>query len=522
MSSAYMNLALPIPASARVAKAVRTSSRLHNVVPRAFGKSASTRALKGRLFVTASTSTVENQTKVDEAFEMMSMWGPSMWGTPGISRDELIAALRDTTLTEKGIMEVLSIMDEDNSGLIDKEEFQAFFDRAPDAGDFNWTSTGTEESQKAYMEVLNGVFPGSASQTDFVASMTNILGGRGFTRDNSIQMISLCRDEITRDLIEQLDGLWGQSFNISSLAGLIFCGCTSFKAAMSHAPEVLPGTNEKFVFTVAPHIAIDEKGNIGAVKRVGIAATSSACGALIAFTNEAKGGKCSFGVDMTDVEMSLLRQSLASNMNLASMSGTNLETVTKTAAKVIQKQLEETLAIVIPPGSNKDYAVCVGVQIHGPANKGYFQCVDMYDVTNDEKTDLMPVYRDVLESRQQKSGSFIWAQNQISKFANEQLLASAQKVIANNELSRLQFLVEKGLPLRAKNKATGASLMHLACSSGALPIVKFLALKDSKLKDTTDIEGATPLQVAIENDHDDIVEFLLSIGSRYVSMKVKR
>lgn len=59
-----------------------------------------------------------------------------------------------------------------------------------------------------------------------------MLEHRDFTPENSIHMISLCRDEITRDLVEELDSLWGQSFNISSLAGLVLCGCTSFKAAM--------------------------------------------------------------------------------------------------------------------------------------------------------------------------------------------------------------------------------------------------------------------------------------------------
>jgi len=461
---------------------------------------------------------VTRDTRIEEAFEMMSMRG-----TEEMARDELVTALRNTSLSEGGIVEILARMDEDSSGFVDKEEFKHFFDSIPDSSTREWsTSLGvSEEKVQAYMTLLNKVFPGSASQTDFVASMTNVLSKRDFTRDNAIQMISLCRDEITRDLVEELDSLWGQSFNISSLAGMIFCGCTSFRAAMSHAPEVAVGDSQKFVFTVAPHVAVDENGNIGAVKRIGISATSSACGALIAFNNEALSGSCNFFVDNVDVEMSLLRQSLGSHMSLSSMSAVDLVDVTNAASEVIQAQLEKTLAIVIPPGSSKDYAVCVGVQIHGPENQGYFQCTDMYDVTDDVKTDLMPAYKETLAGRQSKMGSFLWAQDEINAYGTETLLKSAKEAIKSSDLGRFQFLVEKGLPLCAKN-AQGASLMHLACAAGALPIVKYLVLKESTLKDAVDNDGATPLQMAIEAGEDDVVEFLVSIGCMYITYRSKK
>ena len=130
---------------------------------------------------------------------------------------------------------MLSKMDEDRSGFVDPEEFEHFFfNDVLVERPYNWTlkdSFGLEK-QRSYMKTLNTVFPGSDSQENFVASMTKTLASRDFNRDNAIQLISLCRDEITRDLVEELDSLWGQSFNISSLAGLVFCGCTSFGAAM--------------------------------------------------------------------------------------------------------------------------------------------------------------------------------------------------------------------------------------------------------------------------------------------------
>merc|ERR1712046_378702 len=103
-------------------------------------------------------------------------------------------------------------------------------------------------------------------------------------------MVSLCRDEITNDLLEELDSLWGQSFNIGSLGGMVFCGSTTFTNAMSHVPAPIDGGREKFLFTVAPHIGIDEDGNIGVVERAG-RGSSVASEALSTFLNELRAEK---------------------------------------------------------------------------------------------------------------------------------------------------------------------------------------------------------------------------------------
>ena len=77
---------------------------------------------------------------------------------------------------------------------------------------------------------------------------TRVLAKHGFNPENSINLISTCRDEVCRPFTEQVDRVWGNSFNISSLAGFCFCGRTGFKAAMAHAP-VVDGI-ERYVFWV--------------------------------------------------------------------------------------------------------------------------------------------------------------------------------------------------------------------------------------------------------------------------------
>ena len=45
------------------------------------------------------------------------------------------------------------------------------------------------------------------------------LCSNGFTGNNSLALISMCRDEITRPFVDAADQLWGNSFSIASLAG---------------------------------------------------------------------------------------------------------------------------------------------------------------------------------------------------------------------------------------------------------------------------------------------------------------
>ena len=104
--------------------------------------------------------------------------------------------------------------------------------------------------------------------------------------------MSQCRDEITRPFVDAADQLWGHSFSISSLAGMVMCGKTGFAAGLSHAPQEGLGEDglEKYVFLVGPHIGICGDGEIGAVKREGRGPLSNACGAIMAFQGELIGG----------------------------------------------------------------------------------------------------------------------------------------------------------------------------------------------------------------------------------------
>eukprot|EP00961_Rhodomonas_salina_P002487 34661-Rhodomonas_salina.1 len=80
---------------------------------------------------------------------------------------------------------------------------------------------------------------------------------------------------------------------------MVFCGRTGFKAAMAHAPMV--DGKEKYIFWVAPHIALPIHGETGTVYRPGREKPSTACGALLAVLGEMKANKINMHLDPSDL-----------------------------------------------------------------------------------------------------------------------------------------------------------------------------------------------------------------------------
>jgi hypothetical protein len=138
------------------------------------------------------------------------------------------------------------------------------------------------------------LFPGAIPEDKFIESMSRVVMGKGFNPKTSINMVSTCRDEICRPFVEELDSLWGESFNIASLGGFVFCGKTGFGAGMAHSPQ--KDGKERYVFWVAPHVAFGTDGPVGQIWRSGRDQISSACGALIALNGQIESAKLNVGL----------------------------------------------------------------------------------------------------------------------------------------------------------------------------------------------------------------------------------
>ncbi len=209
--------------------------------------------------------------------------------------------------------------------------------------------------------MLSKLFGNYYTETDFVEKTYAELSKFGFSADNAIVCVGVCRDEITQPLIALIREKWGEAFNLSSLAGMFFARRTGLTAAMHHSPNI--DGKERYVFYSLPHIAIDADGRIGVYKRVGREEESTACGALVAFQKELSEGKLNLSMDDIDIEQNLLKIRLLREIPYGYVP--DLLELTKITQKVVQKDMEYTLNTIVDKRKS-DYAMLTGIQLNGP------------------------------------------------------------------------------------------------------------------------------------------------------------
>ncbi len=234
----------------------------------------------------------------------------------------------------------------------------------------------------AFEEILSKYFPVFFTEVDFVKKTYNALKKFGFTDENSIASVCVCRDEISQSVRSIIKHVWGEAFNLSSLAGMFTAGKTGLKAATHHAPRV--DGRERYVYYVIPHIAINEEGKTGFCKRKGIKEESSACGALCLFLDELRKGKLHITIDEEDIEESLLKRRLLTEIPYGQIP--DLIEITRITRKVIQSDLEHAIEKVVDT-KKSDYALITGIQIHGP-DGNYISPAESYAVINGKKQEI--------------------------------------------------------------------------------------------------------------------------------------
>jgi hypothetical protein len=233
-----------------------------------------------------------------------------------------------------------------------------------------------------FKQKLNETFPEAMPEMEFVEKTHNALSSKGFTTDNAIACVGVCRDEITQSLIYIIKKIWGEAFNFSSLAGMLFLGKTGFSAAEHHAPN--EDGKERYIYYALPHIAIDENGKIGLCTRSHRKGKSGACGALQGFQKEMSEGKLMLGLDYDDVEQSLIKMKLLQEIQYGQVP--DLLELTKITLEVIQNDLKKLIGMTVDTSRN-DYAAFTGIQIHGPKNN-YVWPASSYAVIDGAKKEI--------------------------------------------------------------------------------------------------------------------------------------
>ncbi|GJL55617.1 MAG: low-co2 inducible protein lcib [Nitrospirales bacterium] len=241
-----------------------------------------------------------------------------------------------------------------------------------------------------FEETVETHFPGAMRSSDYIQRTSEALHGYGFHATNAIVCASVCRDELTRNLIEEIEKAWTHVFDFSSLAGMLYLGKTGFKTASHHSPN--EDGEERVVYFAFPHISIDAEGVIGNCYRSGRKDVSHACGALFGLQKELANGSITLDFDSDDIELSLLKQRMLKKIRYGEVP--DLVTLTKIAHSAIREDLERMIYLTV----NNDpvsYAVFTGVQIHGPDNQTWIWTDTPYVVVKDDlekltKLNVMP------------------------------------------------------------------------------------------------------------------------------------
>ncbi len=232
----------------------------------------------------------------------------------------------------------------------------------------------------SFEDTLANHFPNSLTSVEFVRQSYNALRSCGFEASNAIACVSVCRDELTRPLVDDIQKTWGEAFNFSSLAGMLFLGKTGFLAAHHHAPN--EEGLERHVYFALPHIGLDSNGEIGPCYRSGRKEPSDACGALVAFRKELLSRSLRMDLDPDDLEHSLLKQRLFRQLEYGEVP--DLVSITKMAYAAILEELERMIGLTVDP-TRCDYGVLTGIQIHGPERRDFVWPRTMYAVVEGKR-----------------------------------------------------------------------------------------------------------------------------------------
>eukprot|EP00899_Mesostigma_viride_P027252 jgi/Mesvir1/7711/Mv11663-RA.13 len=226
-----------------------------------------------------------------------------------------------------------------------------------------------EEALADRTAVVGKYYPGATNLEDFISRAEVALFENGFVGENTIACLNVCRDEVCEPMREAVEDVFGSSFMVNGLGGMLTCGVTGVKAGISHSPVL--GGRERYVFFSFPHIAIDSSGKVGAIHRPGRGQESTACGAMIGALGTIKANgvepECKVkGVhEPHDCEFSICRARMARTLKAKGMNPADVDLVKFTAAaeERITHDLEDLIMDAVDT-SKADYAVITGIQIH--------------------------------------------------------------------------------------------------------------------------------------------------------------
>lgn len=135
---------------------------------------------------------------------------------------------------------------------------------------------------------LRSQFPDAVPVGTYLDRVATALDPFDFRPDDTFAAVSICRDELTQRLIEDVAQRWHRPFALGGLGGLPSLGRTGWQACLSHVPDAA-GRGHLLVFGM-PHIGMDPDGGLGQSLRRQQAQPTSTCGAIASLLATLKHG----------------------------------------------------------------------------------------------------------------------------------------------------------------------------------------------------------------------------------------
>ena len=145
------------------------------------------------------------------------------------------------------------------------------------------------------LEKLKVFFPNAVSSSDFILNTYKTVTPYDLTPDQIMLAHSICSDDVNAIEYPKEGKQMLGPFNLGGLNGYPFTGLTGMSAFAHHVPE----EGAAMVF-YAPHIGVNENGELGKIIRVGQNEESSCCGATVLALNRLANDQIEPGVKPAD------------------------------------------------------------------------------------------------------------------------------------------------------------------------------------------------------------------------------
>ncbi len=216
-------------------------------------------------------------------------------------------------------------------------------------------------SVDSMLDTLRNRFPDAVPVGTYLDRVATALDPFDFRPDATFAAVSICRDELTQQLIEQVAQRWHRPFAVGGLGAMPSLGRTGWRACLSHVPDT-DGRGRLLVFGM-PHLGIDRDGTVGQTLRRNQGKPTATCGAMVSLLDVVRTGDVgSLPPGLDDHEAQRLLRFVQDETGAVPM---ELIELTHRAALAVEEEMWAELD-ALDAWREMDVAVLGGVQIHVP------------------------------------------------------------------------------------------------------------------------------------------------------------